>query len=119
MMDLVTEITEQAVPAEIALYEYDDYDGVTEYEDVKPPRWPWIVGVTAILAAIALVVSVSVLVTRGNNTSNTANEGTSTISAPPVQDEIITTTPCTFRVIAKALAVLAPPKASNLTGAAV
>ncbi|MCB0928175.1 MAG: MmpS family transport accessory protein [Mycolicibacterium insubricum] len=81
------------VPAEIALYEYDDYDGVTEYEDVKPPRWPWIVGVTAILAAIALVVSVSVLVTRGNNTSNTANEGTSTISAPPVQDEIITTTP--------------------------
>ncbi len=33
--------------------------------------------------------------------------------------EIITTTPCTFRVIAKALAVLAPPKASNLTGAAV
>jgi outer membrane biosynthesis protein TonB len=48
--------------------------------------------VAAILAAVALVVSVSVLVTR-TNTSNLATPQTTTPSAPPVQDQITTTTP--------------------------
>ncbi|ORU95197.1 hypothetical protein [Mycolicibacterium fallax] len=80
------------VPAEIALYDYDNYDRVTEYEDVRPPRWPWVVGVTAIVAAIALVVSVSVLVTR-TETRDTANQSTTTVAGPPVQDEITKHTP--------------------------
>jgi hypothetical protein len=80
------------VPADPALYDYDAYDPATEL--VEPPRtarWPWIVGITAILAAIALVVSVSLLVTR-TNTSNLATPATTT-AKPPVQDEITTTPP--------------------------
>jgi outer membrane biosynthesis protein TonB len=50
-----------------------------------------VVGVAAIVAAIALVASVSVLVTR-TDTDNLATPATST-TAPPVQDEITTTTP--------------------------
>jgi outer membrane biosynthesis protein TonB len=50
------------------------------------------VGVAAIIAAVALVVSVSVLVTR-TDTDNLATPATSTTTAPPVQDEITTTTP--------------------------
>jgi hypothetical protein len=81
------------VPADSALYDYDSYDPATELVDQQaPPRWPWVVGVVAILAAIALVVSVSVLVTR-TDTSNLATPQTSTPSAPPVQDQITTTTP--------------------------
>jgi outer membrane biosynthesis protein TonB len=48
--------------------------------------------VAAIVAAIALVASVSVLVTR-TDTDNLATPATSTTTAPPVQDEITTTTP--------------------------
>ncbi|MGX9792238.1 MmpS family transport accessory protein [Mycobacterium sp. MMS18-G62] len=81
------------VPAEAGLYDYDNYDPATELVDQEtPPRWPWIVGVAAIIAAVALVVSVSVLVTR-TDTDNLANPGTTTTTAPPVQDEITTTTP--------------------------
>jgi outer membrane biosynthesis protein TonB len=50
------------------------------------------VGVAAIIAAVALVASVSVLVTR-TDTSNLATPATSTTTPPPVQDEITTTTP--------------------------
>ena len=81
------------VPADSSLYDYDSYEPATELVDQeKPPRWPWIVGVAAIVAAIALVTSVSVLVTR-TDTNNLATPSTSTTSAPPVQDEITTTTP--------------------------
>jgi hypothetical protein len=81
------------VPADASLYDYDSYDPATELVDQeKPPRWPWVVGVAAIVAAIALVASVSVLVTR-TDTNNLATPATSTTSAPPVQDEITTTTP--------------------------
>lgn len=81
------------VPADASLYDYDSYDPATELvEQHAPPRWPWVVGVAAILAAVALVVSVSVLVTR-TNTSNLATPQTTTPSAPPVQDQITTTTP--------------------------
>jgi hypothetical protein len=81
------------VPADASLYDYDSYDPATELVDEeKPPRWPWVVGVAAIVAAIALVASVSVLVTR-TDTDNLATPATSTTTAPPVQDEITTTTP--------------------------
>ncbi|WP_102142658.1 MmpS family transport accessory protein [Mycobacterium hubeiense] len=82
------------VPPDPALYDYDSYDPATELvEEAPPPRWPWVVGVTAIIAAIALVVSVSLLV-LGTDTDNLATPETSTTaSAPPVQDEITTTTP--------------------------
>ncbi len=78
---------------EIALYDYDSYDSAADAGDLAPPpRWPWVVGVVAIVAAIALVVSVSVLVTR-TDTDNLATPETTTQSAPPIQDEILTTTP--------------------------
>jgi outer membrane biosynthesis protein TonB len=48
--------------------------------------------VAAIVAAIALVASVSVLVTR-TDTNNLATPATTTSPPPPVQDEITTTTP--------------------------
>ncbi|MFV8051042.1 MmpS family transport accessory protein [Mycobacterium sp. 48b] len=83
------------VPADVALYDYDDYDAATELVDTAPPpRWPWVVGITAIIAAVALVASVAVLVTRDDDTANLATpQPSTTTSAPPVQDEITTTTP--------------------------
>jgi hypothetical protein len=81
------------LPADTSLYDYDSYDPATELVDQQsPPRWPWVVGVAAIIAAVVLVVSVSVLVTR-TDTNNLATPATSTTTAPPVQDEITTTTP--------------------------
>ncbi|HNM85404.1 MAG TPA: hypothetical protein PKI77_12865, partial [Mycobacterium sp.] len=83
------------VPAETDLYDYDSYRHGAEpagigVADPRPPRWPWIVGVTAIIAAIALVVSVALLVTK-RDTTTTAAPAPTTTSAPPVQDEITTT----------------------------
>ena len=86
------------MPADLRLYDYDDYDETSEDDEHRAPRWPWVVGVAAIVAAIALVVSVSLLVT-GTDTSKLAAPGTTasptatTASGPPVQDEITTTTP--------------------------
>jgi hypothetical protein len=86
-------------PADLGLYDYDGYEGYQGSpdpdEDHGAPRWPWVVGVVAIVAAIALVVSVSLLVTR-TDTSKLANPGTTTSTTPstsPVQDEITTTKP--------------------------
>jgi Mycobacterium membrane protein len=82
------------VPPDASLYDYDAYDPAAETEDAPPPRWPWVVGVVAIVAAISLVVSVAVLVTRTDESANVATPATSTTrSVPPVQDEITTTTP--------------------------
>lgn len=79
------------VPTDLRLYDYDSYDESADLDDEPtPPRWPWVVGVAAILAAIALVVSVSLLFAR-TDTDNLANPVTTT-SKPPVQDEITTTT---------------------------
>ena len=67
----------------------------TELVDAaRPPRWPWVVGVVAIIAAISLVVSVSLLVT-GTDSDNLNAQGGPTLdhSAPPVQDEITTHDP--------------------------
>jgi hypothetical protein len=82
------------VPADMALYDYDSYDDSSDHDDEHAaPRWPWIVGVAAIVAAIALVVSVSLLVAR-TDTNKLANPGTSTTSStPPMQDEMTTTKP--------------------------
>jgi hypothetical protein len=81
------------VPVDPHLYDYDSYDESTDLEDERTaPRWPWIVGVAAIVAAIALVVSVSLLFAR-SDTEKLATPGTAPSSTPPMQDEIITTTP--------------------------
>ena len=62
--------------ADIVPYDYDSYDVSDESaEFAPPPRWPWVVGVVAIVAAVALVVSVSVLVTR-TDTDNLATPET-------------------------------------------
>ncbi len=84
------------VPPESALYDYDTYDSTPDADDdddATPPRWPWVVGVVAIVAAISLVVSVAVLVTRTDSETLATPETSSTTSVPPVQDEITTTTP--------------------------
>lgn len=83
------------LPADMGLYDYDGYDEAADREDEhRAPRWPWVVGIAAIVAAIALVVSVSLLVAR-TDTSKLANPATSTTppSTPPIQDEITTTKP--------------------------
>ncbi|BBX96912.1 MmpS family transport accessory protein [Mycobacterium lacus] len=79
------------VPADLGLYDYDSYDESDLDDEQAVPRWPWVVGVAAILAAIALVVSVSLLVTRTGTSKLAIPETTS--SAAPVQDEITTTKP--------------------------
>lgn len=79
-------------PADLALYDYDSYEATEPSEDLPPPRWPWVVGITAIIAAVALVVSVSLLVSR-STTDTVATPTTSSIAPPPVQDQITTTPP--------------------------
>ncbi|MGP4054216.1 MmpS family protein [Mycobacterium sp. 4D054] len=81
------------VPADASLYDYDSYDANVDVEQAPPPRWPWVVGVVAIVAAIALVVSVSVLVTRTETDNLATPTTTTTESVPPVQDEFTTTEP--------------------------
>src|SRR6478736_5936238 len=83
-----TEIHSQAYSApESELYDYDEYDKTELVDAGRPPRWPWVVGVVAIIAAISLVVSVSLLV-MGTESDNLAVPATSTTpSKPPMQDE--------------------------------
>jgi hypothetical protein len=82
------------VPPEPGLYDYDSYEAKpAEAGEGPPPRWPWVVGVVAIIAAISLVASVAILVTRNSSSENVATPSTSTTtSAPPFQDEFTTTT---------------------------
>jgi outer membrane biosynthesis protein TonB len=82
------------VPANLDLYDYDSYDEPAPHdEEEKTARWPWIVGIAAIIAAIALVVSVSLLFARTDTTKlATPNTAPPTTSTPPMQDEIIVTT---------------------------
>ena len=82
------------VPPDSALYDYDAFDApAADDDEATPPRWPWVVGVVAIVAAISLVVSVAVLVTRTDSETLATPETSTTTSVPPVQDEITTTTP--------------------------
>jgi type IV secretory pathway VirB10-like protein len=76
---------------EVELYDYDGFSNADSGQ--QPPRWPWVVGVVAIIAAVALVVSVAVLVTRTENTNLATPSTSTTTPGPPVQDEITTTTP--------------------------
>lgn len=78
------------VPVDLDLYDYDSYHEA-EGDEPHPPRWPWVVGVAAIVAAIALVVSVSLLFAR-SDTKDLATPETAPSSAPPIQDEITVTT---------------------------
>jgi len=82
------------LPADMRLYDYDGFDETADHDDEhRAPRWPWVVGIAAIVAAIALVISVSLLVTR-TDTNKLANPAiTTTPSTPPMQDEITTTKP--------------------------
>ena len=82
------------VPVDPALYDYDDYEpGAEEGEIVPAPRWPWIVGIVAILAAIALVTSVTLLVLPTLTSNVAAPSSTTTTSPPPpFQDQKTTTT---------------------------
>lgn len=82
------------LPADLRLYDYDAFDESADTDDEHgAPRWPWVVGVAAIVAAIALVVSVSLLFAR-TDTTKLANPNTTTVpSTPPMQDEITTTKP--------------------------
>ncbi|BBY37596.1 hypothetical protein MMAN_17300 [Mycobacterium mantenii] len=82
------------MPADLRLYDYDEFDELSDADDEhRTARWPWVVGVAAIVAAIALVVSVSLLFAR-TDTTKLANPGTTTAaSTPPMQDEITTTKP--------------------------
>ncbi|KLO26187.1 membrane protein [Mycolicibacter heraklionensis] len=85
------------VPVDPRLYDYDNYDAPDEPDlDAKTPRWPWVVGVTVIIAAVSLVVSVALLFAR-TETHDLATPGTtsSTVSVPPVQDEITRTSTST------------------------
>ncbi len=76
------------LPGDLEVFDYDGYDRLSETPgELPPPKWPWVVGVTAIVAAIALVVSVSLLVTT-TDTDNLATPVTTTVVVPPVQDEI-------------------------------
>ncbi|HEU0190916.1 MAG TPA: MmpS family transport accessory protein [Mycobacterium sp.] len=82
------------VPVDPRLYDYDSFDALDEHDAAAPPRWPWVVGVTTIIAAIALVVSVALLFAR-TETADLATPDTTTTSLPPMQDEITTTTTTT------------------------
>lgn len=82
------------IPPDSSLYDYDTYDASADAaDDSTPARWPWVVGVVAIVAAISLVVSVAVLVTRTDSETLATPATSTTTSVPPVQDEITTTTP--------------------------
>ncbi|BCO78700.1 putative transport accessory protein MmpS3 [Mycobacterium intracellulare] len=79
------------LPADLRLYDYEDYDESADEDERSTARWPWVVGIAAIVAAIALVVSVSLLFAR-TDTTKLANPNTTTApSTPPMQDEITTT----------------------------
>jgi hypothetical protein len=79
------------LPVDLDLYDYDSYETADDEGDGGAPRWPWVVGVAAILAAVALVVSVSLLFAR-TDTNKLATPQTAAPSSPPFQDEISVTT---------------------------
>src|SRR6201985_2403836 len=80
------------VPANLDLYDYDNYDEAAHAAEARTPPWPRFVGSAPIVAAMALVVSVSLLFAR-TDTTKVATPSTAPTSTPPMQDEIIVTTP--------------------------
>ncbi|ORB53626.1 hypothetical protein BST43_17255, partial [Mycobacteroides saopaulense] len=74
---------------------YDEYDTqLVDGEEPAPPRWPWVVGVAAIIAAITLVASVALLVAGRSDETTGAAKSTSVTPTPSTTpwNEIITTT---------------------------
>lgn len=88
-------VTGPYVPPEPGLYDYDSYEAAgAETATAPPPRWPWVVGVVAIVAAVSLVAAVAILVTGNNGSENVATPTSSPTTSPsPFQDEFTTTTP--------------------------
>src|SRR4051812_2652391 len=78
------------VPANSGLYDYDTYEPSPLVETTDPPRWPWVVGVVAIVAATPLVAPVSVLVPRTDPDTPANPDPPPPPPPPPVQDEITT-----------------------------
>ncbi|BCP26033.1 MmpS family transport accessory protein [Mycobacterium intracellulare] len=70
------------LPADLRLYDYEDYDESADEDERSTARWPWVVGIAAIVAAIALVVSVSLLFAR-TDTTKLANPNTTTAPSTP------------------------------------
>lgn len=90
-------LTGPYVPADPRLYDYDSYDAPGQPDPhAKTPRWPWVVGVTVIIAAVSLVVSVALLFAH-TETHDLATPVTTTTTAllPPVHDEITKTSTTT------------------------
>lgn len=85
------------VPVDPRLYDYDSYDAHDDSDlHAKTPRWPWVVGVTVIVAAVSLVVSVALLFARTEtHDMDTPVTTTSSDLMPPVQDEITRTSTTT------------------------
>ncbi|TDZ81800.1 MmpS family transport accessory protein [Mycobacteroides salmoniphilum] len=74
---------------------YDEYDtALVDGDEPPPPRWPWVVGVAAIIAAITLVASVALLVAGRSDETTGAGKSTSVTPTPSTTpwNEIITTT---------------------------
>ncbi|HZC11978.1 MAG TPA: hypothetical protein VE485_18420, partial [Mycobacterium sp.] len=100
------------VPADLDLYDYDSFGETVHDEPATTARWPWIVGIAAIVAAVALVVSVSLLFVR-TDTNKLATPATSSTSTPPPQDEIIVTTPPPAPAPTSAAPAPPPPPSSE------
>lgn len=87
------------LPPETDLYDYDAYDTqlVGFEEAAPPPRWPWVVGIAAIIAAITLVASVALLVAGRSDKTSDASRNNKTTPPPSTSvsawNEITTTTP--------------------------
>ena len=81
------------LPPEPGLYDYDSY-AAADVEAPPPPRWPWVVGVVAIIAAISLVASVVLLVRNSDSeiTAEPTSSPTTTAPSTPFQDEFPSTT---------------------------
>lgn len=75
------------------LYDYDNNDELATQvaSDITTPTWPWVVGITAIVAAIALVVSVSLVVGSDDISDTSAVATPATTTTSPVQDELTNT----------------------------